>query len=222
MSATDQKPAKRPAVDWEAVEREYRIGLKTLRQIGEEFGCSHVGVKKRAEREGWSRDLAAKIKESADAKVTKSIVTKEVTKETLVTERIIVEANAEMMANVIRGHHTLLTRLRGIAMLLMDRLEAELEGTDLFRQLGEMMASPDEFGVDKVGDLYRKVIALPTQTDTAKKLAEMLKTIIELERKVFKIDEQKPVESNPLAELIRAVSGTSLQVAQHVSDDDNE
>lgn len=217
----DAKP-KRPPVDWEAVEREYRIGLKTLRQIGEEFGCSHVGVKKRAEREGWSRDLAAKIKESADAKVTKSIVTKEVTKETLVTERIIVEANAEMMANVIRGHYAMLTRLRGIAMLIMDRLEVELEGTDLFRQLGEMMASPDEFGVDKVGDLYRKVIALPTQTDTAKKLAEILKTIIELERKVFKIDEQKPVDVNPLAEFIRAVSGTALPIAQHVSDNDDE
>lgn len=214
--------AKRLPVDWEAVEREYRAGIKTLRQIGEEFGCSHVGVKKKAEREGWPRDLSAKIKELADAKVTKALVTKEVTKETAVSERQVIEASAEMMAEVIRGHHKLLTRLRGIAMLLMDRLEAELEGTDLFRQLGEMMASPDEFGVDKVGDLYRKVIALPTQTDTAKKLAEMLKTIIELERKVFKIDEQKPAEVNPLAELIRAVSGTALPVTQHVSDDDDE
>lgn len=214
--------AKRPPVDWEAVEREYRAGIKTLRQIGEEFGCSHVGVKKKAEREGWPRDLSAKIKELADAKVTKALVTKEVTKETAVSERQVIEASAEMMAEVIRSHHRLLTRLRGIAMLLLDRLEAELEGTDLFRQLGEMMASPDEFGVDKVGDLYRKVIALPTQTDTAKKLAEMLKTIIELERKVFKIDEQKPAEVNPLAELIRAVSGTALPVAQHVSDDDDE
>lgn len=214
--------AKRPPVDWEAVEREYRAGIKTLRQIGEEFGCSHVGVNKKAEREGWPRDLSAKIKELADAKVTKALVTKEVTKETAVSERQVIEASAEMMAEVIRSHHRLLTRLRGIAMLLLDRLEAELEGTDLFRQLGEMMASPDEFGVDKVGDLYRKVIALPTQTDTAKKLAEMLKTIIELERKVFKIDEQKPAEVNPLAELIRAVSGTALPVAQHVSDDDDE
>lgn len=214
--------AKRLPVDWEAVEREYRAGIKTLRQIGEEFGCSHVGVKKKAEREGWPRDLSAKIKELADAKVTKALVTKEVTKETAVSERQVIEASAEMMAEVIRSHHRLLTRLRGIAMLLLDRLEAELEGTDLFRQLGEMMASPDEFGVDKVGDLYRKVIALPTQTDTAKKLAEMLKTIIELERKVFKIDEQKPAEVNPLAELIRAVSGTALPVTQHVSDDDDE
>lgn len=49
------------AIDWEAVEQEYRAGFKTLRQIGEDFGCSHVAVKKRAEREGWVRDLAAKI-----------------------------------------------------------------------------------------------------------------------------------------------------------------
>lgn len=214
--------AKRPPVDWEAVEREYRVGIKTLRQIADEQGVSNPAIVKRAKRDGWERDLSAKIHAKAESLVSKQLVSNVVSKETAIAERQIVDASAEMMANVIRGHHKLLTRLRGIAMLLLDRLEAELEGTDLFRQLGEMMASPDEFGVDKVGDLYRKVIALPTQTDTAKKLAEMLKTIIELERKVFKIDEQKSAEVNPLADLIRAVSGTALPIAQHVSDDDDE
>ena len=51
--------------------------------------------------EGWTRNLSAKIKESADAKVTKAAVTKEVTKEASISERHIVEANAEMMASVI-------------------------------------------------------------------------------------------------------------------------
>ena len=216
----DAKP-KRPPVDWEAVELEYRIGIKTLRQIADEQGVSNPAIVKRAKRDGWERDLSAKIHAKAESLVSKQLVSNAVSKEAVIAERQIVDANAEMMASVIRSHHNLLTRLRGIAMLLMDRLEAELEGTDLFRQLGEMMASPDEFGVDKVGDLYRKVVALPTQTDTAKKLAEMLKTIIELERKVFKIDEQKSADVNPLAEFIRAVSGTALPIAQHVSNDDD-
>lgn len=218
---SDQKP-NRSAVDWEAVEREYRAGIKTLRQIADEQGVSNPAIVKRAKRDGWERDLSAKIHAKAESLVSKQLVSSVVSKEDAIAERQIVDANAEMMASVIRGHHKLLTRLRGIAMLLMDRLEAELEGTDLFIQLGEMMASPDEFGSDKIGDLYRKVIALPTQTDTAKKLAEMLKTIIELERKVFKIDEQKPVDVNPVADFLRSISGNALPVSRDVPDDDGD
>ena len=219
--ANEQKP-KRPAVDWEAVEREYRVGIKTLRQIASEHGVSNPAIVKRAKRDGWERDLTAKIRDKAESLVSKQLVSAEVSKEARIAERHIVDANAEMMASVISGHHNLLTRLRGIAMLLMDRLEAELEGTDLFIQLGEMMASPDEFGVDKAGDLYRKVIALPTQTDTAKKLSEMLKTIIELERKVFKIDEQKQGDANPVAEFLKSISGNALPVSRDVPDDDGD
>ena len=219
---TEQAKAKRQAVDWEAVEREYRAGIRSLKDIGAEFGVSDAGILKRVKKEGWVRDLGPKIKAKAEALVSEREVSERVSAQTTVSERQVVEANAEMMANVIRGHHKLLTRLRGIAMLLMDRLEAELEGTELFRQLGVMMANPDEFGVDKLHEVFVKVTALPVQTDTAKKLAEMLKTIIELERKVFKIDDQKPAEVNPLAELIRAVSGTSLPVVANVPEDDDE
>ena len=219
---TEQAKAKRPAVDWESVEREYRAGIRSLKDIGAEFGVSDAGILKRVKKEGWVRDLGPKIKAKAEALVSEREVSERVSAQTTVSERQVIDANAEMMANVIRGHHKLLTRLRGIAMLLMDRLEAELEGTELFRQLGVMMANPDEFGVDKMYELFVKVTALPVQTDTGKKLAEMLKTIIELERKVFKIDEQKSVEVNPLAELIRAVSGTSLPVVANVPEDDDE
>ena len=37
----------RPAIDWEAVEREYRAGVKTLRQIADEFGVSNPAIVKR-------------------------------------------------------------------------------------------------------------------------------------------------------------------------------
>ena len=180
----------RAVVDWEAVEREYRAGVKTLRQIGEQFGCSHVAVKKRADNEGWSRDLNEKIRAAAEAKVTKAQVTKQVTKEQKVTERDIIETNAEALATVIRSHHKSLGRLETVIQLLFDRLEAELKDPELFSQLGDLMYAPDKNGQDKLNDLYRKVIDLPMQTDTAKKLAETLRIKIELERKVFKIEDQ--------------------------------
>lgn len=198
MSASEKKP-----IDWEAVEREYRAGIRSLKDIGSEFGVSDAGIIKRAKKDGWTRDLSAKIKAKAEALVSAELVSEEVSALTKATERQIVDSNAEMMANVIRSHHKSLGRLDTVIKLLFDRLEAELSGTELFDQLGELMQTPDEKGQDKLNELYRKVIALPSHTDTAKKLAETLKTKIELERKVFKIEDQPADSSDSIADAIR-------------------
>lgn len=188
---------KRKPVDWEGVEREYRAGIRSLQDIGSEFGISAPGILKRARRDKWERDLSAKIRAKAEARVNAELVNASVNAETKAAERSIIEANAEALVTVIRGHHKSLGRLSGIIQLLFDRLEAELQGTELFARLGELMASGDE-STDKLSELYRKVISLPSQTDTAKKLADALKTHIELERKVFKIEEPQ-VQDNPLS-----------------------
>ena len=93
----DQKP-RRPVVDWEAVEREYRCGIRSARDIAKEFGCSHTAIQKRSEAEGWTRNLSAKISAEAESKVAKAQVASQVAMETKVSERQIVDANAEMMA----------------------------------------------------------------------------------------------------------------------------
>lgn len=53
--------------DWEAIELDYRAGIKTLRQIAGEHGITHGAVNKRAKANGWERDLSAKIQQKADA-----------------------------------------------------------------------------------------------------------------------------------------------------------
>jgi len=50
-------------VDWEAVERDYRIGAKTLREMADIYGISHVAIKQRADKFEWTRDLSEKIKQ---------------------------------------------------------------------------------------------------------------------------------------------------------------
>ena len=190
-------------IDWDAMSQDWRGGLKSVLQLSTEYGVSRAAIIKHWSKEGVERDLSMKIRAEAEAKVTRDAVTREVTPETKVSERQIVDSNAEMMANVIRSHHKSLGRLDTVIKLLFDRLEAELSGTELFDQLGELMCAPDEKGQDKLNELYRKVIALPSHTDTAKKLAETLKTKIELERKVFKIEDQPADSSDSIADAIR-------------------
>ena len=59
----------RKAIDWESVEIQYRAGIRSLKDIGNEFNVSDAAIIKRAKRDGWSRDLRAKIQAKAEAKV---------------------------------------------------------------------------------------------------------------------------------------------------------
>lgn len=48
--------AAKPSVDWELIEKEYRVGSKTIRQIAKDHCVSHTAVQKRASRGGWVRE----------------------------------------------------------------------------------------------------------------------------------------------------------------------
>ena len=49
----------KPTIDWEAVERDYRAGILSVREIGAKCGCTHTAINKRAKRDGWERERAA-------------------------------------------------------------------------------------------------------------------------------------------------------------------
>lgn len=176
------------AIDWEIVETEYRAGVLSVREIGAAHGVSHVAISKRAKRDGWERDLSAKIKAKADSLVTKQVVTSSVTKEKAVTDKTIVEANAQVIANIRLAHRGDIRSSRELTMTLFRELQAETADIDSLVMLGELMASPDDKGIDKLNDLYKKIISLPSRTDTMKKLSDTLKTLIALEREAYGLE----------------------------------
>lgn len=184
--------AEKAAPDWEAIEREYRAGIRSLADIGKEFGVSAPGILKRARKDDWVRDLSAKIKAKAEAKVNASLVNGLVNGKAKETERQIVEANADAAANAVLRERADVSRARSLAMRLLGELEAATEQQGDFARLGELLAAPDDKGVDKLGDLYKKVIAMPSRIDGVKKLSDALKVLIELERKVLKLDDLPP------------------------------
>ncbi len=66
--------AEKRQIDWERIEADYRAGLLSLREIAAANpGVSHVSISKHAKRDGWIRDLSAKINAKAEAKPPVSI-----------------------------------------------------------------------------------------------------------------------------------------------------
>lgn len=180
--------------DWERIEQLYRAGVLSVREIGGACGVSHTAINKRAKSAGWERNLKAKIQAKADALVSRAEVSTEVSKETLATERGIVEANAQVIANIRISHRTDIGRYRKLANSLLEELEGLTDNRDLFDQLGDLLRSEDDNGQDKLNDLYQKVISLPSRTKTLKDLGDTLKVLIALERQAYSIDDEQPVD----------------------------
>ena len=174
--------------DWEAIERAYRAGLLSIREIASTQGITHGAINKRAKRDGWERDLKAKIQAKADALVSKRTVSTEVSTKQADTEREIIEVNAEVIANVRMAHRGDISRGRRLTNKLLDELECLTDNRELFDQLGELMHDPDDNGFDKRNELYGKVISLPGRSKTMKEMAETLKTLISLERQAYDLD----------------------------------
>lgn len=176
-------------IDWEAVEREYRAGVRSIRDIAAEFGITDTAIRKRARRDEWDRDLSAKVAAKADALVRKAEVRSEVRSGAAIPERELVDASALVRAESILSQRYDIKRARATAQRLWALVDAELDHPEEFAALGEMLASPDENGQDKLNDMYRAAIGLPQQIKNVKLLADAIKVLIELERRVLKIDE---------------------------------
>lgn len=178
--------------NWKQIEADYRAGIKTLRQIGEENGITHGAIRKRAERDDWTRDLTAKIQAKADAAVSKAAVSNQVSKEKAATEREIVEANAELQYQIRISHRKDIQRVKALLMSLLEEAESQSDDRQLYKQLGEMLANPDEDGnVDKLNELYKKAMSLPQRVTVVKQVTETLATLIKLEREAFGIDKEE-------------------------------
>ena len=180
----------KPVVDWERIEADYRAGILSLREIALPFGVTEGAIRKRAKRDGWERDLGPKIQAKADALVRKAEVRNTVRNANAATERQIIEANAERIAQVRGEHRSDIARVRNLGLTLLGELESQSADPVMLAQLGELMASPDENGVDKLNDLYKKIISTPSRVDSAKKVAETLRHAIGLEREAYGLDDK--------------------------------
>lgn len=198
-------------IDWVAIEVDYRAGIKTLRQIGEDHGISHVAVSKRAKRDGWIRDLGEKIRQRAEQKVSRLAVNEDVTNRKLVTEEQVIEANADQQANVIKTHRAGLDRLAKLRDKLLDEVEAITDNRELFEQLGEVLdqSGPDESGkwkVDKQNEIYRKVIQMTERIDNTKKLAEIDEKVRKGQREAWGLDKGEEQKQSSIDNLLKKIN----------------
>ena len=218
---------KRQKIDYDRIERGWRAGILSPRQLAaayeEETGqkVSHAAIIKHFTKLGIPRNLAEKIKAKSDAMVTQAMVTEQVTPVTIKRDKEIIEDAATQLTHVRLSQRKDIQRSRKIAMSLFDELEMMVgqENVKLLEMLGELMWSPDDKGNDKVNDLYMKIISMPGRVKSMKDLSDTLKTLIALERQAFGLDDEnnKPVDA--LTALLERVSTGNSSAFKPIADD---
>ncbi len=109
---------KRPSVDWEKIEAEYRAGQLSIREIAKGGEVSHVAILKKAKANGWTQNLAERVREA----VTSKLVTSEVTNANASAAQVVEEASTRVV-QVIGQHKVRISRGQKIVEKLFGELE---------------------------------------------------------------------------------------------------
>lgn len=177
--------------DWAAVERDYRTGQYSNRELSRLHGPSEGAIRKRATDGSWQRDLSEQIRQRVREKTTLA-VTREVSRAD--SDELIIEQAAEAGAEVIRGHQRLLKKAKGLAETLMQRLEEQLEKGTMTVQLKSGEAAEIDVPLDYAG----KTLGNATMA---------LERVVKMERQSYGLDaEDKDSIGKTLKELLAEVA----------------
>lgn len=170
--------------DYDWATAQYRSTNRPLADIANDIGVSRSRLFDYFSREGISRDLSQQIAHRREQILAHESV--DMTNGMMPTDdESVVAINATMQAILVREHRQDIRRMRLLALALLNELEQQTITADWFEDLGTILRDEDEKGRDKLNDVYKYVISTPGRTESLKKLAEVLKILITLERQAF-------------------------------------
>ena len=192
MAKTDKETPKHRA-DWEAIERDYRTGRFTLRELEAKHGPSYAEISRRAKKQGWTKDLREVIKQATDAAVLRETVTEA---QKNVTEAVLVAA--ELNKQVILKHRGDIERTNALAMAMLAELQLATHNQDQIQELFEKVTE-DVSGqaLATAQAQFKDFMRVHSRVSSVHKLADTLAKLQTMERKAFGIGEDgdKPAEA---------------------------
>lgn len=175
--------ARKARIDWEAVEKDYRTGKYSTRQLGERHNCSNASVANKAKEMGWKKDLTKQISQRTKNKSVEMTTGK-------TDDAEIVEAAAEENARIINTHKGYVSKWQ--------------ERTDKFASLiDDAMTKPEKQDPDNPWECDIRAIGNAINSGT-----QALQRLIQLERQANNLDDGDDTEAGKtLEELLAQVSG---------------
>ena len=187
--------------DWEAIEREYRIGQLTISEISRRYGPAIASIRYRVKRDGWVRDLRKDIHKGV-----REVLAKDTLDNVDADESEIVEAASRRGADVVLHHRQDIAQGRLILKGMMQELHAETIERELYESIVERRIDAAMLK-EHEANMARKAISLPQRATTLRDLTQSAQRLIALERQAFSLDEDYSDDS--VHELLQAVDGST-------------
>lgn len=177
--------------DWEPIEKAYRTGMYSNRQLSQIHGPSEAMIRKKI-KQGWKKDLSKpvndRVKDKLTAKPAEEKV-EQVAEEQGVepeampkpTDEEIIEAAANTAASIVFQHRAYAMKGREITGLLLDKLKAQMEE-------GKMK-------VAQFGALVETDIPLDYMSKTLNAATQSLERLVKIERQAFRLDDEEKDEN---------------------------
>lgn len=179
-------------IDWVAIEKDYRAGFLSNRELAAAHQVSEAAIRARAKRYGWVKGDASEVREIAYRKADNAglqVIPADP------TERI--EELGNLAGDIIISHRRQLALLRGIAADLSQELLDATRNRDMIEErVIEFYAAKMEMNPIAAGTFRKQMsmalaaVGLGSRSKTALNLANTLKTVIDQERTNYRLDEE--------------------------------
>lgn len=197
-----KKPPAKPVTpvrrkpDWQAIERDYRTGKFTFRELEAKHGPSNTTISRRAKRDGWAPDLTEAVRQATNAALIGSMLQQGCSAAQQDASTAVLAA-AELNRQVITGHRQNIAQAAGLVRGLMDDLGFLGRDADSLERLAEIAGGEDP---SKALEAIRRATSVHARASSVKTLADAVDKLMRAERVAFGLDRddgKPPVESAP-------------------------
>lgn len=197
--------ARRSDIDWESVEREYRLNLLTVRENAKKHGISPSSIIRKAKSEGWTQDLAKAVKTETKARRQKAIAddiannAHAIVTECAQANATVVELNAISNSLLIAEHEKGAAAGRQLMAQIIGRAKEIIDDSPKsVSEALERCGDDDEYLAREL----RKLVGLPVIVDVVGKAIAGHEKASNQERKARNLDDQEPPKDESAIESI--------------------
>lgn len=195
--------SSKKAIDWEAIERDYRVGQLSLRALATKHGTTAGAISKKASAGNWVKDASQEVRERTRAALLTEPRKGKAREETGDGNTVSSGGNAPTQGDievavqtnlhVITRHRRDIAKGHGLVNLLFQQLEQAAISRDELEDAVIEETAGDENNQRR--NRMLKALSLPTHAGVLRDLSTALKNLVPLERQAYNLDDVNTEET---------------------------
>lgn len=186
-------------IEWAAIEPHWKAGVRSIGSLAAEFNVAKSAIHRHFTSRGIPRDLSAKIRTQAQAKLDRVNAN--------VAERAVIESTATLIAGIQLAHRRDIAKARAMASKLFAELDWWLDVPELAIKVEMLLNDPDEPTLDRVRELVTFAAGFSQRSKSLRELSETMRVLVGMEREAFGLDTADGARAGKPVVIIRDYTG---------------